>query len=101
MKRTWIPEHSTNSAERPFRELRPILPDAGSRYAPREAPAIPMFASEIRTQPRTQRPTFKPDRIDVERAHDRQRTQRRRDARINREAVAAIRRLRSAEGSAE
>lgn len=102
MKHTWVPEHSTTRAERPFRELRPILPDAGSRYVPREAPAIPMFAAEIRTQQRSQRPTFKADRFDVERAHDRQVARRRRDARINREAVVAIRRLRAQpEGNAE
>lgn len=51
MKHTWVPEHSTTAVERPFRELRPILPHAGSRYVPRETPTIPMFAAEIRTQP--------------------------------------------------
>lgn len=34
-----------------FRELRPRLPGPETRYQPRPAPTIPMFATEIRTQP--------------------------------------------------
>lgn len=94
MKRTWIPEHSTTRAERPSRELRPILPDAGSRYVPREAPAIPMFAAEIRAQPRAQRPAFRIDPLDAARALERNTRRRARNNRINQQAVAASRRLR-------
>ena len=84
-----------------FIELRrPRVPGPETRYQPRPAPTITMFASEIRTQPR------EPDRVwlkpeDLQRGTARSSAKRRRNAKINQQAVEAMRRIGAHEEESE